>query len=202
MKHILLLETSTKFLLEQRDILMKRVGQENQLPFLNSREQLLWVDGMMDEQLYQKIVNYIMRDHTHMTNEMFQELVEYKMNNDQAYQGFMMRDYELNEEFLQDFDDFLLSYQQPPMHMLLMMSNKQDEFDYLLEREKIISFSALNLGMTTEEGIEKVIDQKRYNVRPFERYYQKHQRFQEINISGKSIDAIYQEIGQVINSIS
>lgn len=200
-KHLFLLETSTKFLLEQQDHVLKRLWEEQGLAFLDDKNTLLWVEGgVIDEPLYKQLYKGVNVLDDDITDQMFFDLLRFKMDKDESYQGFLLRNYVLPISFLEKVDKFLLSLQQPAMHMLLMIADEQEELLYRLEQEKIVSYSA-GLGITPEELVSNGVSQQQLLVAFFKAYYQQHNRYHEVNISGKTEQEVYEEVCEVIEGI-
>lgn len=201
-KHLFLRETSTKFLLEQRNAVLKRLWEEQGLAFLNHKNALLWIDnGVIDEPLYKQLYKGINVLDDDITDQMFFDLLRFKMDKDESYQGFLLRSYDLPISFLEKADKFLSSLQQPAMHMLLMIADEQEELAYLLEQEKIEGLNELGeSNLTTEEFVQGQLKRIQALAAPFKTYYQQHNRYHEVNISGKTEEEVYEEICQVIDT--
>ena len=202
-KHFFLLETSTKFLLEQKEsILIHRIWERYHLFFMDFKNDVLWLDGIKDEKLIQRIRKNIDVLDKSITDQMFFDLIDFKIRQDSTYRGFFFRSYVEPVSFLEEFDRFLLSHQQPAMHMFLMTADKQEELDYLWQQEQIENINSLgNDNLTTEEFIEKVYTQQQKAVAPFQNYYQQQKRYHEINISGKTEEVIFAEMCAIIDNI-
>lgn len=198
-KHFFLSETSTRFLLEQKDSILERIWKKHGLIFLDHKNGLLWVDGAKNEELNQRIRKKINVLDENITDQMFFDLMDFKMHQDSVYRGFILRNYELPISFLEHLNHFLLSRQQPAMRMLLIVTDEQEELSRLMETNKL--YIEIEDKMTSEERAQNTLYQKQSLITPFKSYYQQHNLYHEINISGKNEDTVFAEICAIIDNI-
>lgn len=199
-KHILWQHASTRFIVELESLINERIKERYNLECLQNIDLILWQGKEVNRVLYKKATTYFDDKDVHMPNEVFFEIIEDKLKHDESYIGFMLRQYQFRTLFLEDFDKVLANYNQLPVQMLLVTTHKEEEIEFLLEQEKIIPYGE-ELGISPEEMVYNDFTQNQALIAPFKTYYQKHNRYHEVNISGKTEDEIFEEICGVIDGI-
>lgn len=198
--HLLFDFLSSRFLLEQKEWVFAQIEQQYGLPHMESRDVLYYLEGSpLPEELRQNIERYKQPpDFPDILENDYFEMLDFKIQHDPNYRGFISAPREFHHDFLVRWDSWLQAHQQPPSQMIFAKNSFAEQLAYCQKHNLIVIYDD---ALTPEEMEQFDYNNAMNYCRPYQAYYQTHQRYHEIDLDNKTAQEIYEAVSEIIEQV-
>lgn len=179
--------------------LKQSLSNKYSLTIIDTPYALISDSAIMNTSLAEKVKNFWEETKGNLSNELFLEMLDYKASHKSSFL-FIDKTLMAIRVSLPAIDKLMLKNNVPEPMMIYLKLPKQQ-----ILQDRLTSNAIIGYDLWDDESPEKLeeerLERDYSELQYIKSYYQQHNRYHEINISGKTEQEVYEEVCEVIEGM-